>query len=82
MHPKLVWKHPSPGFDNLVTCHLNYTGEDRARFNTDEEFIEWFITERLPATHPFYNPASLPQLVQEEDWPTDHTFIDAWEWSD
>jgi len=79
MANKLVWEHPSSG--NLVLCHPNYTGADRARFASDEDFIQWLLDEHLPEKNPFYNPQSPPQQVQESDWPTDHTFVDAWEWT-
>jgi hypothetical protein len=82
MRARLCWQHPDPTFAHLVVWHPNYTGADRARFDTDEAFLHWIITEHLPAKEPFYNPASPPQVVQEADWPTDHTFVDAWEWED
>ena len=77
MRKKIVWVNPEPPH-NLVLLHPAYNGEARQSFPSDDELLA-FVLNRDLLIHPNYRPGIPYELVDEEDWPTDHTFVDAWQ---
>ena len=78
MHKKIMFPNPDMKFDNYVVVHPVYGGEKQVLLGlSDDDFCQWVIN----------NDASITDrlncvTIEEEDWPIDHTFVDAWEPAD
>lgn len=73
MHKIIVYPSPTPTATNLAFRHPAYGGNVQQAWGmSDEEFCQYVINHDV-------TEASRPstQLVDEADWPTDHTFVDA-----
>jgi len=55
-----------PAYDDSVA---------KALYPTDAALLQHVLTHDVPSD-------AVCHTVEEEDWPTDFDFIDAWEWSD
>jgi len=74
MRAKIVYVNPETG--GLALVHPAYNDPvARKLYPTEAELLQHILDNVVPAD-------VVCHTVEEEDWPTDHTFVDAWEWSD
>jgi len=74
MRAKVVYTDAETG--NLVLVHPAYGDSVTSkRYPTEAALLQRAIDKVVPAGVTYH-------IVEQEDWPTDHTFVDAWEWSD
>jgi len=74
MRAKVVYVDAETG--NLVLLHPAYLDPvAKKRHLTEAAHLQHVIDNIVPA-------GVTCHVVEKEDWPTDFTFVDAWEWSD
>lgn len=76
MHKRVVWMHPTKS--NLVLLNPAYDGQARRNFQSDEALLEHVVNHDM-LLNPNYTPGTPYHLVDEEAFPADDSFVDAWE---
>ena len=74
MRAKIVYTNEDTG--GLVLVHPAYDDPVmKAKFLTEAAILQYVLDHDVPSD-------VVCHIVEEEDWPTDHSFVDAWEWED
>ena len=74
MRTKIVYVNEQTG--GLALCHPTYDDPVmKEKHGTEAAHLQYVLDHVIPKGVVYH-------LVEEEDWPTDFTFVDAWEWED